>query len=114
MRISDWSSDVCSSDLGSGAARPAGAADGPAAGRYGDLLLDLQNPEGAEADLLRRLPHQAGGADPVARVSEVEDLCHAVTHSGLRLKEHMYELQSIMRISYAVLCSKKKRKYNIK
>src|SRR3546814_7730208 len=83
MRISDWSSDVCSSDLGSGAARPAGAADGPAAGRYGDLLLDLQHPEGAEADLLRRLPHQAGGADPVARVSEVEDLCHAVTHSGL-------------------------------
>src|SRR3546814_364328 len=162
MRISDWSSDVCSSDLGyaqpagfrppllcavpsaharraaglrrggagaghgrlgSGAARPAGAADGPAAGRYGDLLLDLQHPEGAEADLLRRLPHQAGGADPVARVSEVEDLCHAVTHSGLpplarrpagagagggRSEEHTSELQSLMRISYAVFCLKKK------
>src|SRR3546814_4219178 len=62
--------------LGSGAARPAGAADGPAAGRYGDLLLDLQHPEGAEADLLRRLPHQAGGARSEEHTSEVRSEEH--------------------------------------
>src|SRR3546814_20334638 len=59
---------------------PAVAADGPAAGRYGDLLLDLQHPEGAEADLLQP-----------------------------RSEEHTSELQSLMRISYAVLCLKKKK-----
>src|SRR3546814_2278408 len=74
MRISDWSSDVCSSDLGAGAEvhQPcAGGAAGSASGAVGS---------------------SAGGAD-----------------SGARSEEHTSELQSLMRISYAVFCLKKKR-----
>ena len=43
--------------------------------------FDLQHPEGTEADLLRRLPDQAGCADPVARVPPDQDLLHAVADS---------------------------------
>src|SRR3546814_2159850 len=32
-----------------------------------------------------------------------------LTHSGLRSEEHTSELQSLMRISYAVFCLKKKK-----
>src|SRR3546814_7111596 len=35
-------------------------------------------------------------------------------HGGLRSEEHTSELQSLMRISYAVFCLKKKKKYAIK
>src|SRR3546814_1260007 len=46
-----------------------------------------------------------------ARISviQVEDLCAAIV-SALRSEEHTSELQSLMRISYAVFCLKKKIK----
>src|SRR3546814_6899104 len=37
-----------------------------------------------------------------------------VVHDAPRSEEHMSELQSLMRISYAVFCLKKKKKINIK
>src|SRR3546814_3347586 len=43
-----------------------------------------------------------GGIEPRARLSEP---CH-----GARSEEHTSELQSLMRISYAVFCLKKKKK----
>src|SRR3546814_11562096 len=36
---------------------------------------------------------------------------HRIRHYGLRSEEHTSELQSLMRISYAVFCLKKKRKH---
>src|SRR3546814_7087282 len=122
MRISDWSSDVCSSDL------VALAVDG-------DLLAGRQSPDmlglilladGCEvADRLVALPDLAGD-----RLVTVDDLVHAllderevVGREGLapgeivveavfdgrsRSEEHTSELQSLMRISYAVFCLKKK------
>src|SRR3546814_5282441 len=104
MRISDWSSDVCSSDLSTSdsASRP---------------------------DLQRRHPRQ------LVRIAHDEDGVHHTIpdieshrrigpaiglvghHAGLavdqaghpRSEEHTSELQSLMRISYAVFCLKKKK-----
>src|SRR3546814_5473667 len=98
MRISDWSSDVCSSDLREGAAL---------ARLEGDIL-DAVHAEGRwRAD------------DPRLHV-EVEQLLAGIGGIGaeaagagaledeVRSEEHTSELQSLMRISYAVFCLKKK------
>src|SRR3546814_2967138 len=52
--------------------------------------------------------HLGGGAaDPVTAAGDEDDLIFHV-----RSEEHTSELQSLMRISYAVLCLKKKNKQN--
>src|SRR3546814_10376040 len=102
MRISDWSSDVCSSDL------------------------DI------DVALLRR-QDQRGNRAARARIVDQRRLCaeiiipHILLHrlkvparlarghverderGGIRSEEHTSELQSLMRISYAVFCLKKKK-----
>src|SRR3546814_8998602 len=131
MRISDWSSDVCSSDLT-------------------ELLVAAETAAGARvtADrifLIERLVSNLRVRRKNERLGEVErGLGHEVDHAadalrvevgGLRLghldaieqlprddverqaagvavrsEEHTSELQSLMRISYAVFCLKKKKK----
>src|SRR3546814_4190311 len=118
MRISDWSSDVCSSDLDGRALRIAALAGdrAPFAGGLGALRRDdfqrgelkktrcLQSPAGDAADFPgdHRLDHVGQmGVEPVLQ------------HRAQRLyrsEEHTSELQSLMRISYAVFCLKKKKK----
>src|SRR3546814_6703395 len=73
MRISDWSSDVCSSDL---SLRPA---------------LPIAHLARVQAEAILR--HQRA----------------AIEQEGRRSEEHTSELQSLMRISYAVFCLKKKK-----
>src|SRR3546814_1491654 len=100
MRISDWSSDVCSSDLrllpdpdlALGLPRqPALRRDRPAPRRQG----------AREAGELRRdLPAHRRPAAGQAR---------AGTPGLSRSEEHTSELQSLIRISYAVFCLKKKK-----
>src|SRR3546814_4450009 len=96
MRISDWSSDVCSSDLcragGAGVREP--RPDDPVAGAARAVLSVALVAVGTGR---RRYP----GARLPAR------LARAV---ALRSEEHTSELQSLMRISYAVFCLKKKTK----
>src|SRR3546814_2042643 len=120
MRISDWSSDVCSSDLpllfipellheGSGAGTGDGAevvdkllavhadavvGDGEGLGRSVGLEADAEGAVVAEQSRLGK----RGVAQPVTGVGGVGD----------RSEEHTSELQSLMRISYAVFCLKKK------
>src|SRR3546814_6766422 len=108
MRISDWSSDVCSSDL-----------ERDLLGNlvFGDAGTD-QEP-GEAGDVRRagiRLGHDhcdraftgtcVGHADDRdfgdLRMAEQQVL------DFLRSEEHTSELQSLMRISYAVFCLKKK------
>src|SRR3546814_7774477 len=103
MRISDWSSDVCSSDLDRGGA--AGAAR--VVHRADHAVLD--RPDMAEVvgparrrRLRHRRPRAAEAVAPVAR--KVRAVAHAVGRS----EEHTSELQSLMRISYAVFCLEKK------
>src|SRR3546814_6103020 len=100
MRISDWSSDVCSSDLPDAKAALDGVLfDGMivCAGGFG----------------LCGVPERLIDA---IQASGVKDLTIASNNAGidndglgklLRSEEHTSELQSLMRISYSVFCLKK-------
>src|SRR3546814_3071634 len=107
MRISDWSSDVCSSDLTSLGFALFFHNFSTWTGRRGLYLEDLYvTPEargvGVGAALLR---HLAGVA--------LDRGCGRFEWAVLdRSEEHTSELQSLMRISYAVFCLKKKTHYN--
>src|SRR3546814_3328203 len=100
MRISDWSSDVCSSDL-------AHQAQEQHAGQSQEHVGVKLEQEVHHAFLTlpaRRLP---GGA-----VEDVDGHLRglAVGARRGRSEEHTSELQSLMRISYAVFCLKKKNR----
>src|SRR3546814_7403886 len=97
MRISDWSSDVCSSDLARDHADRLGRADSVIHDRPRFCVrsaeayrLDARAPTSAPGSAV---PHQRG---------EARD----------RSEEHTSELQSLMRISYAVFCLKQKNTKN--
>src|SRR3546814_8475864 len=117
MRISDWSSDVCSSDLcklagvaGKHPVEPEGGGGGQPVAR------------GGAGGKFRRQPHhpghfecRAGGGERQgsARDGASQRLCRGFQPAGRhgpcgRSEEHTSELQSLMRISYAVFCLKKK------
>src|SRR3546814_7656256 len=113
MRISDWSSDVCSSDLAQlglpdmrtalavGFGWPRRLESGVAGL---DLLahgrLDFEAPD-TDAFPCLRLAYaalEAGGTAPAT-----------LNAANERSEEHTSELQSLMRISYAVFCLKQKK-----
>src|SRR3546814_1110733 len=123
MRISDWSSDVCSSDLVSGlAAQFAAAIEDRAAvaGRLESLRAELARQDLAgfivpltdeyqsEYVPLRaqRLSWLTGFTGSAGLAIVLRD--RAAIWSDGRSEEHTSELQSLMRISYAVFCLKKK------
>src|SRR3546814_2109562 len=97
MRISDWSSDVCSSDLG-------GPATSLAPKRCAQML------ELAWAKQQYSRYNMAGGIYP-AQFSRISSHLRNQGHlnRNYRSEEHTSELQSLMRISYAVFCLKKKK-----
>src|SRR3546814_3026894 len=102
MRISDWSSDVCSSDL-----PPAEPVDHrrqvhEAAGHRN--VGDVHRPSLVRP--IDRHPAQQVRVDPVPR-RRLRGVWPPV-----RSEEHTSELQSLMRISYAVFCLKKKKQKN--
>src|SRR3546814_4808073 len=118
MRISDWSSDVCSSDLRIGGLRQVELQQARQHGGAGDLRENGLEQAVADHDLEhrqrgRRL-QQAQQLGPDALAGE---LCQPWRQRagdgkgvgvGRRSEEHTSELQSLMRISYAVFCLKKK------
>src|SRR3546814_7778545 len=116
MRISDWSSYVCSSDLGSAAPRPD---QGPHRPR---VHCPGRPPEGQ----LLRFGHapDPGGQRHRGRcalaghhpLGKADGAGGGEGDPGLRPRseEHTSELQSLMRTSYAVFCLKKKKKTNTK
>src|SRR3546814_4215666 len=116
MRISDWSSDVCSSDLsagGGGSSRPGRAPRDGAAGRRpaGDPVATGRacRDDRAGGDQLRRHPRtRAAGPLMALAVLGRPGLKPADAAWVARSEEHTSELQSLMRISYAVFCLKKK------
>src|SRR3546814_6447965 len=115
MRISDWSSDVCSSDL-------AAFVDGSVAKKTdtagSDIDLMLVSNELSYGELFSTL-EDAGmmlgrPVNPTILSREEFDKRIANQESFLtRSEEHTSELQSLMRISYAVFCLKKKKNNNI-
>src|SRR3546814_9772086 len=111
MRISDWSSDVCSSDLGLRILSVQYLGHLP---RAGHLVIDA-----VEIGLPHRMDRKPVAAACFGRVERHHRarIVHrhddrAVGDAGLledRSEEHTSELQSLMRISYAVFCLKKKK-----
>src|SRR3546814_7085634 len=98
MRISDWSSDVCSSDLrniGCGMEmRDHVPPDRPIATNDEDVFHRLPRPIRA----ISRPAHNAGSIWRMPVASKTQDR-----------KSTRSELQSLMRISYAVFCLKKNK-----
>src|SRR3546814_6714391 len=121
MRISDWSSDVCSSDLADAPAQHAQAVDhgsvavGADAGigiGDGGAASVLAGPDGLGDVLKVDLVADAGARWHRVEVGErlgspLEEVV-ALKVALVRSEEHTSELQSLMRISYAVFCLKKK------
>src|SRR3546814_1563157 len=102
MRISDWSSDVCSSDLIGMA--PGGAGDqqeGAALLAAFERGFRRAAPGGGEIGEIIQRRRIAGGLPGGLQQ-------HGIDMAGtMRSEEHTSELQSLMRISYAVFCLKK-------
>src|SRR3546814_4427274 len=125
MRISDWSSDVCSSDLDIPPAElksdPARLADEAAAtSMFGaGSLIRVTNIGDESVDAVSALLESAAAGNPVLAYAGalrkdskllklVEGSPLALHFASYRSEEHTSELQSLMRISYAVFCLKKK------
>src|SRR3546814_2620150 len=100
MRISDWSSDVCSSDL-AGLLLPASG------------LLACSTPSDAAGEPAK----SPTGQDELTRYQDVThynnfyEFGTGKADPARRSEEHTSELQSLMRISYAVFCLKKKNTF---
>src|SRR3546814_1719458 len=74
---------------------------------YTTLFLSIGALYG-KAELLKAMPPFLGGGDMIRSVSFAETTYADPPHR--RSEEHTSELQSLMRISYAVFCLKKKNK----
>src|SRR3546814_5099831 len=113
MRISGSSSDVCSSDL-SALVRYGDQRDAPAAREVercrGAALHERVRPDdGLERD--GNLMIGAFSGEPFRQLEAAPDHgLEAVAIGPDRSEEHTSELQSLMRISYACSCFKKKKK----
>src|SRR3546814_3071572 len=95
MRISDWSSDVCSSDL-------EGAGLVLLVAMIGAIVLTQRQRGGTRPQNIAR----QNARRPWEAIRKVQPPV------GQRSEEHTSELQSLMRISYAVFCLKKKTQHN--
>src|SRR3546814_7461861 len=103
MRISDWSSDVCSSDLPEGQHHQQTPGGGPC--EAVDQPAD-QRPAEHSAQQFGQHPV----SEPVIGIGFGRLDPAPFRFCGFRSEEHTSELQSLMRISYAVFCLKKKKK----
>src|SRR3546814_3704501 len=105
MRSSDWSSDVCSSDLLEVADRDAGDED-----RCQQHADHAERAEDGDHHR-RRIAHDVADAAADAHVvrGHGAEAHQRIDRDDDRSEEHTSELQSLMRISYAVFCLKKKQ-----
>src|SRR3546814_4413558 len=99
MRISDWSSDVCSSDLEAAQDRRRGRCGGV------DSAARSRPARRRHRRLVGFGIHLPGAGRRPARPRDRPE----GRRQG-RSEEHTSELQSLMRISYAVFCLKKKKR----
>src|SRR3546814_5940666 len=126
MRISDWSSDVCSSDLVDRLVIGRMDTKRPFVGReqFDNLFqVALHGPREVGPRLKEVLEIRRRPGEILARAVHPEEgrACAGLGHRHpalivrqllarlLRSEEHTSELQSLMRISYAVFCLKKKK-----
>src|SRR3546814_4192648 len=133
MRISDWSSDVCSSDLAVAQARAdverreglvaSGAVSREELAHARDMLAAAEAALSAshgqlarstalvDATTLQKQPQVQAAASQLRQAYlNLQRASIVAPVSGYRSEEHTSELQSLMRISYAGFCLKKKKK----
>src|SRR3546814_2186942 len=117
MRISDWSSDVCSSDLWDCAGWKAYCGSEGWQTKRGSVSLPGRNAQARNFDLWAAVHHHfqscglraLGGGfidDADLHPDRFGARLYGIIHS--RSEEHTSELQSLMRIPYPVICLKKK------
>src|SRR3546814_6710465 len=115
MRISDWSSDVCSSDLFGVNQDPKGKADGD----FAKSVKGVDAAERKDMTFVFVTPRSWAGKESWVKDRKKEKLWKHVRaydasdleqwlEQSIRSEEHTSELQSLMRNSYAVFCLKKK------
>src|SRR3546814_5706226 len=112
MRISDWSSDVCSSDLPSHGIEEPAACAVPARNSSSAASSSPCSAGRARLRNRARLDGCEGGFTETRKAGTVVCVMAVLQVSqgmGKRSEEHTSELQSLMRISYAVFCLKKKQ-----
>src|SRR3546814_8599670 len=115
MRISDWSSDVCSSDLlydafsGNAALRPERS-------KSYDVGIDQSLADGRAlislTAFLRNTTDQINYDNSAFTYGNIDRTRAKGIEATLGSEEHTSELQSLMRISYAVFCLKNKKNHN--
>src|SRR3546814_9381332 len=114
MRISDWSSDVCSSDL---EAVDRGGEPGEGRAEQHPQRHRQEYPQGQKAVEERkafalRLRHRSSPSAATRLPASSITCSPSSLAKAPRSEEHTSELQSLMRISYAVFCLKKKKRQN--
>src|SRR3546814_8209261 len=122
MRISDWSSDVCSSDLYDNSTMPAVVFTDPQVASVG-LTETAAQAKGLDVKVsllpLDAVPRALAARDTRGLIKLVADKASDRLLGGqimapegaepIRSEEHTSELQQLMRISYAVSCLKQKK-----
>src|SRR3546814_2271155 len=136
MRISDWSSDVCSSDL-SAVQRHAAVPELEDLDRMAEVIAEIVEEDIADAPADDDAEHRiedhvvgvaarhrgAGLRDQLQQIPVTDEDSRSIGKRipadgqaedaerdfAMRSEEHTSELQSLMRISYAVFCLKKKK-----
>src|SRR3546814_7567833 len=109
MRISDWSSDVCSSDLKASRtiawSTAANAVEGLCATASCSAIV---------RHTVNSLTSLSGSGFTISSSASSSSLDAVPTGAtaGPRSEEHTSELQSLMRLSYAVFCLHKKKTQN--
>src|SRR3546814_10365041 len=107
MRMSDWSSDVCSSEL-----RPSDGRTGAVTPVTGEDRCDAakQDKDKARQEACAKVieTRAAEFTRPDPTILSPEQRLLVDQRLRERSEEHTSELQSLMRISYAVFCLKKK------
>src|SRR3546814_10097507 len=106
MRISDWSSDVCSSDL---AHDPRHHLECGGIAHAADKEEQQHHGEEQWEAVRRQRPDHAGCCNHLHDEHPEGD---KRATGPVRSEEHTSELQSLMRISYAVFCLKKTQQTN--
>src|SRR3546814_6616255 len=121
MRMSDWGSDLCSSDLAAGTGGTIAGVGLGLKAKDENITIALSDPYGAA--LYNYYAHgelKAEGSSVAEGIGQgritanlegapIDTQFRISDEEGLRSEEHTSELQSLMRISYAVFCLKKKQ-----
>src|SRR3546814_5318183 len=106
MRISDWSSDVCSSDLSRFLNSAVAALNSSSTSLMKGSIDPPTSRNSSSLTALWRSGRMWISSQPCRAVPSI------VASRSSRSEEHTSELQSLMRISYAVFCLKKKTTKN--